>query len=1454
MKRLYLYFILFFCCGIETFAQTATYTTPSPIITNVSATTTTASYTASATGVSGLTVGNTVVITGLTHTALNCASGCTVASVNTSTKIFTVTGTYTAISSVADNGYADYGFLVPSSVINLSSLSVKAAGGGGGGGGCYNCGSDGENGTSGSNGYPSLILYNGTPLVEAKGGCAGDGGDGLDGGDGEPGAAGATGGCQGSTVVSTGNSSANSCGGTAGSGGGGDTGDDSGGSGVVGNCITGSVSVTSSVLLAIRVGFMGVGGGSPSGSGGNGGNGSISFSYSYAPNAPTYSPIAGTYSSATTVTITSTTSGASIYYTLDGSTPTTSSTLYSSPITISSTDVLNSIASLSGVSSSVTTGNYVIGALPTVINSAANTIPSDYATALAFPSNNTAGNAAFVILVINNLVSSSAFLNTPFDTNSNVYTACETKVPTSYSGYNTYFYLASSIKGGSNIVNVWADGTAREVGIIIGEVANLPNPSCDIFSTATTTTSSTISVTTPTLNHVNELVISWGGFYAGGIVTTYSAGTGFTLGSQVSIISSLDMVDEFIAPVSTNPVICSLGSNNPGFKSENCISLYSTKVVATPTLSVNTGIYTSNQIVNITDSTAGATTNYCYNATTQCSNFTAGTSYTVTAPGYVCANATLSGYTTSTTVCNHITVPAVPAFTVQPTKVWVSPSSIAASFQVNVPSSVVGKCGTTSGGPYTLEATPPLYVQGWQRTDFTGTSTNWGHAVAITGMQKNVTVYCVIVATDASGLNSVISNEFSGTTLATVSTIPVTVNAISKLTRVNDQYQGFNGMPNNGFFINGDTEQVTQSNDGGYYGTCHDCQGVHYNYSNVIALLKWTDSSHTIATQYQYGNNGILGFGQGGVATTGGGWTIDQGTWESWGIQSIRGNIYLPIRRCWPDSTLATCGDFNILRSPDYLVHTINAGNQYSQGTGQYAQLAVGADVPIAPTIAPGNPIPGSVNSTGTVFAFDPYSGGVISTCQDESINCYPIGNNDGYIYSWGFTNPSNYILTRIRVENFPAMYVANWQVYTCTNVDDDGVYDSCWSNDPTQARQFGPNTGFNLGSLPNSQFIPDFNRYLFLNTLDNTNGGSVVIYDCGPYPWGIQTPIGSIDWDADTWTGYTPSFGQILPGSYLKTNSFPLSALLMVTTTGTVSGSASSPVGSGPGPEQNAATSYSPFIGKVNLTPRVAIPPKSKVSSINSQYTFVANGLDLYYDFRNTSTVIVNYTLPNLSPNDLNQVYSVPSSKLGVVNTGSGTYQGAYYSPKGIYSFGYYGANSSLSTSYTKALTSFSALIAFEAHNSGSNYSGVFNKGANFQLERNGTTANSWQFVLNGITVGPFSLTTDNITSCVTPPTCTPNYVALLIDWDGTIVNIYSSTQIPKIGYSFPLTPLATGTVSGGSTDTSTLRIGSGTTSQFQGTISNFLFYPRHTTDPEKVQNMTALRNDMLSRGITLP
>ena len=83
-----------------------------------------------------------------------------------------------------------------------------------------------------------------------------------------------------------------------------------------------------------------------------------------ATSAPTFSPAGGNYSTTQNVALTDSTAGAVIYYTTDGSTPTTSSTVYSSPIAVGSgTTTIKAIAVASGsTASAVVSATYVIGA------------------------------------------------------------------------------------------------------------------------------------------------------------------------------------------------------------------------------------------------------------------------------------------------------------------------------------------------------------------------------------------------------------------------------------------------------------------------------------------------------------------------------------------------------------------------------------------------------------------------------------------------------------------------------------------------------------------------------------------------------------------------------------------------------------------------------------------------------------------------------------------------------------------------------------------------------------------------------------------------------------------------------------------------------------------------------------------------------------------------------------
>jgi sugar lactone lactonase YvrE len=122
--------------------------------------------------------------------------------------------------------------------------------------------------------------------------------------------------------------------------------------------------------------------------------------------APAFSPPAGTYTSAQSVSISDSTAGATIYDTTDGTTPTTSSSVYSTPISVSSSETLEAIATASGYSTSaVATAAYTIN-LPTN--------PAPVIGGIA-PSFTNAGGAAFTLTVNGSgfTTGSTVYWNTP---------------------------------------------------------------------------------------------------------------------------------------------------------------------------------------------------------------------------------------------------------------------------------------------------------------------------------------------------------------------------------------------------------------------------------------------------------------------------------------------------------------------------------------------------------------------------------------------------------------------------------------------------------------------------------------------------------------------------------------------------------------------------------------------------------------------------------------------------------------------------------------------------------------------------------------------------------------------------------------------------------------------------------------------------------------------------------
>ena len=79
-----------------------------------------------------------------------------------------------------------------------------------------------------------------------------------------------------------------------------------------------------------------------------------------APEAPVFNLLEGVYTEAKSVTITCETDDAVIYYTIDGTTPSASSTQYTTPVAIGETTTLKAIAIKNNVSSTITSATYTI--------------------------------------------------------------------------------------------------------------------------------------------------------------------------------------------------------------------------------------------------------------------------------------------------------------------------------------------------------------------------------------------------------------------------------------------------------------------------------------------------------------------------------------------------------------------------------------------------------------------------------------------------------------------------------------------------------------------------------------------------------------------------------------------------------------------------------------------------------------------------------------------------------------------------------------------------------------------------------------------------------------------------------------------------------------------------------------------------------------------------------------
>ena len=209
-------------------------------------------------------------------------------------------------------------------------------------------------------------------------------------------------------------------------------------------------------------------------------DGTISFLFRGLSNveAPTFSPNGGTYDygSSVNVTISCGTSGASIYYTTDGSEPTTSSTQYTGALTFNSYTVLKAIAVKDGESSGVTEATYSFNE-PTIVADENLTFSTFVGSSQTLPlevlTENLTQNVTLTLSDVNNVFS----LSTNTISKSQEYATVDVTFSPSTAG--TYTGSITLTSEGADPVTVQLSGTAKE--------PSTSNPNTTTFKRVTST-------------------------------------------------------------------------------------------------------------------------------------------------------------------------------------------------------------------------------------------------------------------------------------------------------------------------------------------------------------------------------------------------------------------------------------------------------------------------------------------------------------------------------------------------------------------------------------------------------------------------------------------------------------------------------------------------------------------------------------------------------------------------------------------------------------------------------------------------------------------------------------------------------------------------------------------------------------------------------------------------------
>jgi hypothetical protein len=455
---------------------------------------------------------------------------------------------------------------------------------------------------------------------------------------------------------------------------------------------------------------------------------------------PGLSPVSGTYSDPLTVTAQSATSGAILYYTTDGTTPTTSSAILSSSLSLNANATVSVIAVRTGFApSAVAQATYMVNTLPQMsFTTASSSVPGNGGADVVSISLN---EPSSVDVQVTLTLSGSALLNENYTAsltpaNSEVYSGMVLTIPAGSTGVSISLNSIGGPEGGEGgggtaIVLTLSQPTQAILGAIPQHQATIVVPTQVGFPQSyftvnedTGTAYLAVVLSQPMTVPVTVQYAATNGTAINGQDFTVNPGTLTFAPGQTALSIPVTIVfgsqfasDTYFSMQLSNPTNAQLANSYP-MSSEASIEI--ANVNGPPVITPGTGTYPYQPIVTISTNAGSGAIMYTLDGSVPTMNsLLYSTPITITAPCTLTAALFRSGLpptlTASAVYTLQVPVPALPYFTTasnQPLSIHPTSSLTGVTYWYTLDGSTPSSSSPTTAGPILLTQSATLTVIG----------------------------------------------------------------------------------------------------------------------------------------------------------------------------------------------------------------------------------------------------------------------------------------------------------------------------------------------------------------------------------------------------------------------------------------------------------------------------------------------------------------------------------------------------------------------------------------------------------------------------------------------------------------------------------------------------------------------------------------------------------------------